>query len=127
MALSRRNGLLWITLRAAGACSTPPSHHGPDSDVDSGAGPDAEVTRDGDTPLADADGDADVDSPDADGDASYLMGHRALTMTDSTGSGDLPVQIYYPALETGEETPFAEGTFPVVVFAHGYQLLVRLH
>lgn len=35
--------------------------------------------------------------------------------------GSLPVQCYYPALVSAEDAPVAPGTFPVVIFGHGYQ------
>jgi hypothetical protein len=52
--------------------------------------------------------------------AQYQLGHRTITFTDPARSRDIPTEIYYPATTAGDDVPFANGTFPVVVFGHGF-------
>lgn len=51
----------------------------------------------------------------------YGIGHVSLSFDGSPGSrGEIPVDVFYPAGEEGENRPFASGRFPLVVFGHGY-------
>ena len=51
----------------------------------------------------------------------YEIGHVVLFFEDSPGSpGEIPVDVFYPALAAGEGRPAASGRFPLVVFGHGY-------
>jgi predicted dienelactone hydrolase len=53
--------------------------------------------------------------------SAHAIGHRSAVY-DLPGDNDtLPVEIYYPATNAGEEAPVATGEFPLVIFAHGYQ------
>jgi len=63
--------------------------------------------------------------------ARYEIGHTSRSFSGSRGStGDLPVEIYYPAERAGTDAQISSGDFPVIVFAHGYhhiQLLSELY
>ena len=49
-------------------------------------------------------------------------GHTSMVFTDSQyEEGGLPVEIFYPAYEAGDDVAFSVGRFPVLVFGHGYQ------
>ncbi len=53
---------------------------------------------------------------------SCSAGHSSVVLTDSQyEEGGLPVEIYYPAYEAGDDVPVSTGRFPVLVFGHGYQ------
>ena len=53
--------------------------------------------------------------------AQFNIGHTTLLLTDASRSNrSIPVEVYYPATETGDNTPWADGNFPVVVFGHGF-------
>jgi len=52
--------------------------------------------------------------------AQYQLGHRTITFTDPARSRDIPTEIYYPATSAGDDVPMANGSFPVVVFGHGF-------
>ena len=55
--------------------------------------------------------------------ASYEVGHLRLSFGDSPGSrGEIPVDVFYPSLESGERGAAAPGRFPLVVFGHGYNM-----
>jgi predicted dienelactone hydrolase len=55
--------------------------------------------------------------------ASYEVGRLRLSFGDSPGSrGEIPVDVFYPALEPGERGAAAPGRFPLVVFGHGYNM-----
>lgn len=66
---------------------------------------------------------------------TFQIGHRSLNFKDATrtggtaisggiqmpGSGrDVGAEIYYPALVSGNNAAIASGTFPVVIFGHGF-------
>jgi len=49
------------------------------------------------------------------------VGHLSMTFTDASRSNrQIPAEVYYPATATGNNTPLAPGTFPLVVFGHGF-------
>lgn len=60
----------------------------------------------------------------------YTIGHTTVTFNDPArtggfgsggGSGrQMQTEIYYPATSQGENTPLAQGQFPVIVFGHGF-------
>ncbi len=51
----------------------------------------------------------------------YAIGHRSLTYTDPSRSNrPILTELYYPALSAGDNVPVANGSFPLVVFAHGF-------
>jgi len=60
----------------------------------------------------------------------YAIGHRTFTFNDPTrtggfGSGGGPgrqiqTEIYYPATTNGDNAPFVQDSFPIIVFGHGF-------
>ena len=64
--------------------------------------------------------------------AQYAVGHRTFTFNDPTrtggfGSGGGPgrqiqTEIYYPATTAGNNTPFIQDSFPIIVFGHGFAM-----
>jgi len=52
---------------------------------------------------------------------SYQIGHITMNFTDpARNDRNIPVEVYYPALNAGEEVPAAPGQFPVLSFGHGF-------
>ncbi len=64
--------------------------------------------------------------------AQFAVGHRTFTFNDPTrtggfGSGGGPgrqiqTEIYYPATSAGDNTPFIQDSFPIIVFGHGFSM-----
>lgn len=71
--------------------------------------------------------------------AQYPIGHKSINFKDATRTGgfaigggttnpaggtgrDIGTEIYYPATSAGNNTPVASGTFPVIVFGHGFSM-----
>ena len=55
--------------------------------------------------------------------AQYSIGHLSPTYIDvSRSNRNITTDIYYPAISTGDSTAFASGTFPVIVFGHGFDM-----
>jgi pimeloyl-ACP methyl ester carboxylesterase len=55
----------------------------------------------------------------------FQQGHVTLQLLDtSRNNRPVPVEVYYPALEAGEEVPLAPGQFPVLSFGHGFVMTV---
>lgn len=64
--------------------------------------------------------------------AQVSIGHTTLTFNDPTRSGgvgsgggpgrQIQTEIYYPATSAGTSTPVANGTYPVIVFGHGFAM-----
>ena len=64
--------------------------------------------------------------------AQVSIGHTTLTFNDPTRSGgvgsgggpgrQIQTEIYYPATSAGTSTPVASGTYPVIVFGHGFAM-----
>jgi dienelactone hydrolase len=62
----------------------------------------------------------------------FQVGHRTITFNDPSrtggfGSGGGPgrqiqTEIYYPSTAAGDNTPLANGDFPVIVFGHGFAM-----
>lgn len=51
----------------------------------------------------------------------YSVGHIQQNFTDPARSNrSIPVEIYYPANTSGDNVPIASGSFPVLVFGHGF-------
>ena len=51
----------------------------------------------------------------------FEIGHSSYTWIDSTRNDrPIPVEVYYPALTTGEEVPVSPGQFPVLCYGHGF-------
>ncbi|MBN2497407.1 MAG: hypothetical protein JXR96_22640 [Deltaproteobacteria bacterium] len=53
--------------------------------------------------------------------AAYRIGHRSAVFSDPARAGhQVPVEIYYPAAEAGDDVPLlAAGSYGLVVFGHG--------
>ena len=52
---------------------------------------------------------------------SYPIGHRTMNFTDpDRNDRPVPSEVYYPAISSGNNTTCAEGTFPFIVFGHGF-------
>ncbi len=54
--------------------------------------------------------------------AQFDAGMISYTFNDPSRTRDIATEIYYPADEEGENVAIAEGTFPVVVFGHGFSM-----
>lgn len=51
----------------------------------------------------------------------YLVGHTTITYTDpARSSRSIPTELYYPANTAGTGVPVATGSFPIIVFGHGF-------
>jgi pimeloyl-ACP methyl ester carboxylesterase len=54
--------------------------------------------------------------------SQYQIGHVGLDYYDESRERFIPTHIYYPATTEGDETPVADGTFPYLVFGHGFSM-----
>jgi len=55
--------------------------------------------------------------------AQYEIGHTTITFTDPARSGrQIETDIYYPSDLAGDDVAFSSGSFPVVVFGHGFAM-----
>lgn len=53
----------------------------------------------------------------------FAIGRQTITITDPTRSNrSIPSEIFYPATAAGTGTTVAAGTFPVIVFGHGFSM-----
>lgn len=54
---------------------------------------------------------------------NYPIGNRSITYTDAARSNrSVAVVVQYPATAAGTDVAFAAGTFPVVIFGHGFAM-----
>ena len=63
---------------------------------------------------------------------NFPIGHTTITFNDPTRSGgfgsgggsgrQIQTEIYYPSTSNGTNTPVANGTFPIIVFGHGFAM-----
>jgi len=52
---------------------------------------------------------------------SQFVGHKQITFTDPARSNrSIPCDVYYPAIVAGENVAMATGSFPLIVFGHGF-------
>jgi alpha-beta hydrolase superfamily lysophospholipase len=52
---------------------------------------------------------------------NYPIGHTTIMFEDpNRGNRQIETEIYYPATAAGDDTPGAVGSFPVIVFGHGF-------
>ncbi|HEY0030421.1 MAG TPA: T9SS type A sorting domain-containing protein [Bacteroidia bacterium] len=52
---------------------------------------------------------------------TYQVGHVQITYTDpARGGRSIQTEIYYPAATAGTGVPVSAGTYPVIVFGHGF-------
>lgn len=59
---------------------------------------------------------------------NFAIGHRTETLVDaSRNNREIPVEVYYPALITGDAAAFASGVFPLVSFGHGFAMGVDVY
>jgi pimeloyl-ACP methyl ester carboxylesterase len=53
----------------------------------------------------------------------FAIGRQTITLTDPSRSNrSIPSEIFYPATSAGNNTPVANGVFPVIVFGHGFSM-----
>lgn len=52
--------------------------------------------------------------------AQYEIGHRTESFYDSTRDRNVGVEVYYPADIAGDDVAVSMGSFPLVVFGHGF-------
>lgn len=51
----------------------------------------------------------------------YAVGHTQITYTDPARAGrSIQTEIYYPAATAGTSVPVVSGTYPIIVFGHGF-------
>lgn len=50
----------------------------------------------------------------------YAIGHTTKVFTDASRNRNVATEIYYPALTNGDNATIASGSFPVLVFGHGF-------
>lgn len=55
--------------------------------------------------------------------AQFAVGHTTVTFFDATRNRDILTEIYYPADVAGDDVATAEGTYPSVVFGHGFLMV----
>jgi len=51
---------------------------------------------------------------------SFNLGHTTITFYDIIRNRNIDTEIYYPADNSGDNVPIASGSFPVLVFGHGF-------
>jgi pimeloyl-ACP methyl ester carboxylesterase len=55
--------------------------------------------------------------------AQFPVGHRQITYQDPARSNrNVTTEIYYPGVSAGESVTTAAGTFPIIVFGHGFMM-----
>lgn len=54
--------------------------------------------------------------------AQLPIGHRQMDFVDASRSRTISCEIYYPGTSAGEDVACATGTFPIIVFGHGYSM-----
>jgi hypothetical protein len=50
----------------------------------------------------------------------FAVGHRSLSLLDAARNRTVTAEVYYPALNAGDNVAFAAGNFPVFTLAHGF-------
>ena len=57
--------------------------------------------------------------------AQFSVGERTITFNDpARNNREIECEIYYPATSNGNNAPVANGTFPIIVFGHGFAMQV---
>lgn len=51
---------------------------------------------------------------------SIQIGHTTSLFYDSSRNRNIETEIYYPAISSGDNEPIAIGSFPVIIFGHGF-------
>ncbi|MDZ4822954.1 MAG: T9SS type A sorting domain-containing protein [Flavobacteriales bacterium] len=52
--------------------------------------------------------------------SQFEIGHTAISFYDSSRDRDVTTEIYYPSESTGDDVVMSNGTFPLIVFGHGF-------
>jgi len=56
--------------------------------------------------------------------SAQQVGHTTVTFVDpSRNNRQIATEIYYPATSAGNNTPIAEGVFPLITFGHGFVMV----
>lgn len=51
---------------------------------------------------------------------SFNIGHATITFHDSSRSRNIATEVYYPGINTGQNVAVDSGSFPVLIFGHGF-------
>ncbi|MFT5666449.1 MAG: dienelactone hydrolase [Vicingaceae bacterium] len=51
---------------------------------------------------------------------SFNIGHTTITYRDSSRSRNISTEIYYPGISTGQNVAVDSGSFPILIFGHGF-------
>lgn len=55
--------------------------------------------------------------------ATAQTGRATLSLVDPTrGNREIPLELYYPADQSGTDVPVADGAYPVIAFGHGFAM-----
>ncbi len=54
--------------------------------------------------------------------AQYPIGHRSIDFTDPTRTRTISCEVYYPGTTAGDDVACATGSFPVIIFGHGFSM-----
>lgn len=54
--------------------------------------------------------------------AQYQIGHRTVDFNDPSRARTITCEIYYPGITAGDDVTCAVGTFPLIVFGHGFAM-----
>lgn len=54
--------------------------------------------------------------------SQFAIGHRTITFNDPSRSRNIECEVYYPAAVSGDDVACASGSFPVIVFGHGFSM-----
>jgi len=54
--------------------------------------------------------------------AQFQIGTRDVTLYDASRTRDIVCTFHYPATTSGNNAPVAAGTFPLIVFGHGFSM-----
>ena len=58
---------------------------------------------------------------------AFPVGTTSLTLHDDVRNRDVPCTVYYPAVAAGEDQVVATGTFPTLIFGHGFVMTVSAY
>ncbi len=54
---------------------------------------------------------------------TFAIGHTQISFHDASRNRDVTTEIYYPAAIAGNDVPVDSGTFPTIVFGHGFVMV----
>lgn len=52
----------------------------------------------------------------------FSVGRTSINLQDASRNRTIPVQLYYSALNPGNNAPWVAGTFPLVILGHGFSM-----